>query len=697
MTEPVSELARLRGLVDGLDAVIWEADASTGTFTFVSEGVRNVLGFAAADWLSSPTFWADHIHPEERRLMVGEFMRAATQAIAHDLEYRFLTGRGEYAWIRDVGHVVTDEHGVPRLIRGFMIDVTRSRQMGDQHRDAESRYRSLVEQLPAIVYIEDVEGEPDTPGQLLYVSPQVERILGYTPQEWLADPTAWRDSFHPDDVESTRQAAERAAVTGEAFSAEYRMLHRDGSVRWFRDEAVLMRDDRGRPVFWQGVMYDATAERASVVRADDTEARYRSLVEQLPAIVYTEPITAADPIEVTYISPQVERILGVTVEEWLRTPKIWLDSIFPEDRGQVEATNAEADRTHAPFVAEYRILGADGTMHWLHDEARVVRDEAGTPLMWQGVMVDVTEQRRAAELERDLDEERETAQHLRELDEMKNTFLQTVSHDLRTPLAAILGLAATIAREDAEMSMREAREMADRIVANARKLDRMVNDMLDLDRLSRGIVEPARRPVDVAALVRAIVEESEPLADRRVDLDTQPTVVPVDGPKVERIVENLLANTVRHTPATARVWVRVRPEDGGALIAVEDDGPGVPAELRDEVFEPFRRGPSAQERSPGVGVGLSLVARLAALHGGRAWVEERRGGGASFRVFLPASAPAGASDTGPPAPGSPADLAPPDHADNPFRPVEVGSAPYTAAGSSDPPPPMPGSAPGREG
>ena len=696
MNEPVSELARLRGLVDGLDAVIWEADASTGTFTFVSEGVRNVLGFAASEWLASPTFWAEHIHPEERRIVVGEFMRAATQAIAHDLEYRFLTGRGEYAWIRDVGHVVTDEHGVPRLVRGFMIDVTRSRQMGDQHRDAESRYRSLVEQLPAIVYIEDVEGEPDSPGQLLYVSPQVEQILGYTPQEWLADPTAWRRSFHPDDVESTREEVERAAISGRPFSAEYRMFHRDGSVRWFRDEAVLIRDERGRPVVWQGVMYDTTAERASLERAEDTEARYRSLVEQLPAVVYTEPISAADPIQVTYISPQVERMFGFTVEDWLRSPRIWLDSIFPEDRDRVAAENQVADRTHAPFVTEYRILAADGSMHWLHDEARVVRDEAGTPLMWQGVMVDITEQRRAAELERDLDAERETARRLRELDEMKNTFLQTVSHDLRTPLAAILGLAATIAREDAEMSMREAREMADRIVANARKLDRMVNDMLDLDRLSRGIVEPARRPVDVAALVRNIVEESEPLAGRRVDLDTQPTVVPIDGPKVERIVENLLANTVRHTPATARVWVRVRPEEGGALIAVEDDGPGVPAELRDEVFEPFRRGPGAQERSPGVGVGLSLVARLAELHGGRAWVQERRGGGASFRVFLPASTQAEPSDPGPPRPGSPADLARPDPGADPFRPVEVGSAPYTAAGSSEPPP-MPGPEPGREG
>jgi signal transduction histidine kinase len=109
----------------------------------------------------------------------------------------------------------------------------------------------------------------------------------------------------------------------------------------------------------------------------------------------------------------------------------------------------------------------------------------------------------------------------------------------------------------------------------------------------------------------------------------------VDAAKVERILENLLSNTLRHTPAGTPVWVSVVPEDGGVLLLVEDQGSGVPEEIRESIFEPFRQGPDAPEHSPGVGVGLTLVRRFAELHGGHAWVEGRDGGGASFRIFLP--------------------------------------------------------------
>jgi signal transduction histidine kinase len=178
--------------------------------------------------------------------------------------------------------------------------------------------------------------------------------------------------------------------------------------------------------------------------------------------------------------------------------------------------------------------------------------------------------------------------------------------------------------------------MAGRIAHNARRLDRLVSDLLDLDRLSRGMVEPTFRPTDVGELVRELIEGSEITAQRRVQLDTEPVEAAVDRAKVERIVENLLGNTLKHTPADTRVWVRVGPWEDGALIVVEDDGPGVPAEQRERIFEPFQQAGTASPESPGVGVGLSLVTRFAELHDGSAWVEDRPGGGASFRVFLPA-------------------------------------------------------------
>jgi signal transduction histidine kinase len=132
------------------------------------------------------------------------------------------------------------------------------------------------------------------------------------------------------------------------------------------------------------------------------------------------------------------------------------------------------------------------------------------------------------------------------------------------------------------------------------------------------------------------VQESDLIAGSRLRTDLTSVTIPIDGAKVERIVENLLANTVRHTPATSTVWVSVREDARGVVIAVDDDGPGVAPDMADTIFEPFRQGPDAPQHSPGVGVGLTLVRRFAELHGGRAWVEPREGGGASFRVFLPA-------------------------------------------------------------
>jgi signal transduction histidine kinase len=273
---------------------------------------------------------------------------------------------------------------------------------------------------------------------------------------------------------------------------------------------------------------------------------------------------------------------------------------------------------------------------WVHDESVLLRDESEKPLFWQGVMFDITERKDAEEkLEQAWQREMEAGHRLRALDEMKNTFLEAVSHELRTPLTTILGSALTLEREDVELDRQEVRDLVRRMASNARKLNTLLSDLLDLDRLSRGITEPKRQPTDVAALVRRVVEETEQAEDRRVQLDAETVEAWVDAAKVERIVENLVVNAIRHTPAGTNVWVRVSGARGGALIAVEDSGQGIPDSEREAIFEPFRQLPSGQPHSPGVGIGLSLVARFAEIHGGRAWVEDRPGGGASFKVFLP--------------------------------------------------------------
>jgi signal transduction histidine kinase len=265
---------------------------------------------------------------------------------------------------------------------------------------------------------------------------------------------------------------------------------------------------------------------------------------------------------------------------------------------------------------------------------------------------DITERRQAQqELRAALDRERvatealgqalaheqAATEHLRALDDLKSGFLQAVSHDLRTPLSSVLGIALTLERSRGELPADDVDDLIGRLTANARRLDRILGGLLDLDRLARGIVEPRRERVDLGDLVGTVVRQTqaELIGDHPVQMDLAPVEIAVDAAKVERIVENLLVNASRHTPPGTQIWVRVQPRTHGALVTVADAGPGVPAEQRERIFQPFHRGPSQSTHAPGSGVGLALVAQFASLHGGRAWVEPRYGGGASFQVLLP--------------------------------------------------------------
>lgn len=626
---------RYRALVEHLPVIVYaESIVADAEDLYLSPQVEEMLGYTADEWRSSESdFWFDHIHPDDLERVRAANAHANATGETFIQEYRFRAADGAYRWLRDEAVRVEGDDGGALFWQGVFLDITERKQAEEHLGEAESRYRALVEHIPAVVYTESIDGAPEK----FYISPQVTAVFGYSPDEWRWSANFWLDHVHPDDVASVMDADRSTNESRLPYTHEYRFRHKDGGWIWVRDEATFVTELDGDG-FWQGFLLDITERKEAEEQLRETELKFRTIVEQNQAIFYMQEIDPDDPSisRTTYIAPGNTEMIGYSLEDVRDDPTLWRRLIHPDDRDRVFSEDAASNVAEGgSFSSEYRMIARDGRIVWVQDEATLVR-LPDKPPYWQGFLLDVTERKEAeAQLERALDVEREASNQLRELDEMKNTFLQAVSHDLRTPLAAILGLAITLERRDVALDEADARDLAHRIAGNARRLDRLVMNLLDLDRLARGIVAPKLEEMDIAEIVKRVLEETALVEESRLRVNVQPAVQPVDGAKVERIVENLLANSVRHAPADAQIWVSVRPEPTGVLIMVEDDGPGVSQEMRETIFEPFRQGEDAPQHSPGVGVGLTLVRRFAELHGGRAWVTDREGGGASFRVFLP--------------------------------------------------------------
>jgi PAS domain S-box-containing protein len=625
---------RFRTLVEQLPAITYidefDPDAEIWPTVYMSPQVEQILGYSADEWRRDPNLWLTILHPDDRERAVAADRRHHETGEPLIQEIRLLARDGDVHWMRDEAIVIRDENGDPRWSQGILIDVTERRQAEQALHEAEERYRGLVESIPAAIYIDTVEEL----SKAIYMSPQVEQIFGYGPDEWRDQPHLWESGLHPEDRDAVVEQVHRLNTSGETFEAEYRFFNPRRGWVWVHDQAVMIRDAEGGALFTQGVMFDITERKVSEDQLRDAEERFRGIVEHVPAAIYLD--LPDDSFQTVYASPQLEQITGISPEEWCSNNDIWKERVHPEDREWVIEGYLDAVASGRPWSAEYRFVRPDGAEVWVHDETTLLHDESGEPRFLQGVMFDVTERRLAEQALRESERrEREAAERLRALDEMKNTFLAAVSHELRSPLTSILGLALTLERQSDGLRDEDRVDMLERLASNARKLDRLLKDLLDIDRLNRGIVSPRYRVTDVGALARRTVASLEAVADRILDMEVESVVLPVDPAKVERIVENLVVNAIRHTLPTDRIWVRVEPAEGGVVIAVEDDGPGVSPDLREEIFEPFRQGPTASKSSPGTGIGLSLVARFAELHGGRAWVQERDGGGASFRVYLP--------------------------------------------------------------
>lgn len=247
--------------------------------------------------------------------------------------------------------------------------------------------------MPLISYVDSSESPASKP---LYLSPQIESVLGRTVEEWLSTPHLYEDSIHEEDRE--RVLAERQATyeLGEALRLEYRMVTADGRIVWVEDQSVFVQPPDGGPAFRQGVAIDITARKQAEDSLRQAEARYRTLVEQLPLTVYVDRVDASSSN--IYTSPQIEPLLGYSTEDWISDPNLFVKVLHPEDRERVLAAHSRTHATGEPLNIEYRLLSRDGRTVWIHDAARLTADPAGSEPVVQGYLLDVTARREAEEL-----------------------------------------------------------------------------------------------------------------------------------------------------------------------------------------------------------------------------------------------------------------------------------------------------------
>jgi PAS domain S-box-containing protein len=312
-------------------------------------------------------------------------------------------------------------------------------------------------------------------------------------------------------------------------------------------------------------------------------------------------------------SDELYRLWGLEPQSLDMTYERYLASVHPADRKRARTIVERALASRAPFELDHRITLPDGSVRWIHGAGLVIVDQSGAPARMVGTAQDMTERRR--------------------IDELRDSILSAVSHELRTPLTSIIGFAITLKERGTSLAQRTRDEMVEHLVQQAQKLDRLLADLLDLDRLRHGCLRPSFRSTDVRELAEKVAADLD-TNTHPIEIRGNSAYAEVDGPKVERILGNLVSNAVKHTPPGTRISILVEARDGGVFISVDDDGPGVAREDREAIFELFNRG-SGGERVQGTGIGLSLVAQFTALHGGSAWVEENESRGASFRIFLP--------------------------------------------------------------
>lgn len=495
-----------------------------------------------------------------------------------------------------------------------------------------ARYRLLVEHLPAVVY----EAGRDISSGIVFISPQVEAMLGFPASEWVDQPLFWHQRIHPEDRPRVTAEFKAAMATGGTFRAEYRLLARDGSVRWVQDEAALFQDaDGGGRV--HGVLMDCTERRLAEEFLRENRRALATLVSNLPGMVYRCLNDPAWTME--YVSDGCLELTGYQVADLQQYGRIsYGQLIHPDDREGVWQEVQRAVSEGRPFRLEYRIQTPHGDEKWVWEQGRPVTDDDGAVVALEGFITDITSRRL-------VEDQLKQSQKLEAL----GLLAGGVAHDFNNVMQTILSITPSLeehrsdptrhreAVQELEGQIRRAALAAGRLLLFSQRQPHRLR-RVDLNQIVR----------DSGTLLRRLVREN---VQFDLALAEQPLPVDADPAHLAQVLLHLVVNAVDTMVRGGHLTLWTGLREGDVLLEVRDDGHGIPAHLLPRVVEPLFTTKSSEQNS---GLGLSVVLNIVSEHGGTLELESQEGVGTVVRVILPARVEAlaevgvgGALDAGP--------------------------------------------------
>src|SRR5262245_34303125 len=492
-------------------------------------------------------------------------------------------------------------------------DVHSDRLDAGQHQRRNAPDRTLADGLPQIIWSADANGQLD------WVNDRWFDVTGLSEEETLYNKGAFA-AVHPDDRDELTRRWKLAIETAEPIEIEYRIRNRRGEYRWHLTRVAPVRDAGGNIVRWLGAAFDIQDRRAAEDALRASEQRFQTVFQLSPQPL---AITRESDGRFLAVNDAVAELFGYSRAEMIGKTSIELRLWSAKERAAFVAALSRAPGS--PLILEGPKRTRDGRV------VQVVLSSArceieGVPCLVNAV-TDVTSQRA-------------TEDALRKADRRKDEFLALLSHELRNPLTTILNSARLLERRFGT----EARQDVDVIVRQVKHLGRLVDDLLDVSRLTHGAVNLSKRQLDLADVVSRAVEATSPLFEargHRLDIAVATSGLEVEGDEMRltQVVDNLLSNAARYTPPGGAVTVTGERQDDSVVLRVRDNGVGIDAALLPDLFEPFVQGARGPDRAEGgLGIGLSLVRALTELHGGTASAHsDGPGRGSEFSIRLPSA------------------------------------------------------------